>query len=140
MIGRRESGTYIFSHTHHEVKGLFFVVARKYVLDTYGEDAVAGMVDVMSERHRPAMREPLHSSWYVEEALQESLAAFQRVVARGDDHAFLSALEACTVDGVNRFFQLLIGLASPAFVLRKCPVLWRFVRRGPGRSEERRVG
>jgi hypothetical protein len=76
------------------------------------------------------MLEPLHSYWYAEEALQEALAAFQRVVARGDDREFLAALEACTVDGVNRFFQILIGLASPTFVLRKCPVLWRFVRHG----------
>ena len=128
-----DSGEYTAAaSTTHEVKGLFFVVARKYLLARYGVEAIAAMAEAMGTEHRGVLLEPLHSSWYPEEALQRSLEAFHSRVAGGDDAVFLAALEACALDGVNRFFQILLGLTSPAFVLRKCPVIWRFVRRGPG--------
>ena len=133
---RRPSGTFRLSgehpiQLHHEVKGLFFVVARKHLMDRYGVESIRAMAEVMSPKHREAMLQPMHSEWYAEEALQEALGAFHEVVARGRDEEVLTSLAACTVDGVNRFFQVLLGMASPSFLLRKCPVLWRFARRGP---------
>jgi hypothetical protein len=53
----------------------------------------------------------------------------------GSDAAFVRVMEEVTLDGVGRFFRLVLALASPSFVVRKVPVLWTRMRRGAGRVD-----
>jgi hypothetical protein len=115
-----------------EVKGLWFVVARRYIVDHHGPELLARMADHMSAPSRASLMEPLRSEWYPEACLQESLAAFYELVAQRDDKRMLAAMEDCTLQGINRFFELLLRLTAPVFVMKKTEVLWRYVRRGQG--------
>ncbi len=115
-----------------EVKGLWFVVARRYVVDRHGVELVERMAERMDPALRPALLEPLRSEWYPEACLQQSLAAFYEVVAGNDDKRMVAAMEDCTLQGINRFFELLLRMTAPSFVMKKSEVLWRYVRRGQG--------
>jgi hypothetical protein len=115
-----------------EVKGIWFVTARRYLESTQSADTVAAVVEAIPRTHRSAMAEPLTSRWYPEEAMQQSLHAVHRLVARGDKDKMLEIFEACTVLGVNHFFRIALRVTSTAFVVRMMPAMWDRLRRGPG--------
>lgn len=116
----------------HEVKGSFFVIARKLIREGYPERE-----EEFAKALRPEVRESyedaLASQWLPEEHLQEMLGALRSVVARGDHDRFEALLEESVQMGVHRFFTALLSLASARFVLRRIPVLWRLIRRGGSR-------
>ena len=115
-----------------EVKGLWFVVARRYIVDHHGPELLEKMAARLSVSCRASLMEPLRSEWYPEACLQENLNAFYDLVAQRDDKRMLSAMEDCTLQGINRFFEVLLRLTAPSFVMKKTEVLWRYVRRGQG--------
>jgi hypothetical protein len=115
-----------------EVKGLWFVVARRYILDRYGPELPGKMADLVAPELRSAILDPLRSAWYPEACLQESMRAFDELVTHGDRKRLVAHFEECTLNGVHRFFQALLRLTSPDFLLRKTPVLWNYVRRNQG--------
>jgi hypothetical protein len=115
-----------------EVKGLWFVVARRYLVDHHGVEAVLQMADAIEPAYRDSLLEPMRSDWYPEACLQQYLRAYFEIVARRDEKRMLAALEDCTLQGVNRFFEVLLRLTTPRFVMSQTPVLWRYVRRGQG--------
>lgn len=88
----------------------------------------------MQPAHRAALEEPIASTWYPEEALQDTLGALREGLSLGAD-AFMDAMDACTVIGTTRFFRALLRMATPLFVLRQVPSMWRVVRRGAGLVE-----
>ena len=104
--------------TESEVKGLWFVVARRYLVDRPYE-ARSSPVAVMAEpgrppRYREALPEPMRSAWYPEACLQEFMRAFDDLVTHGDKRRLIAAFEECTLAGVHRFFQALsCDLTSP---------------------------
>jgi hypothetical protein len=116
-----------------EVKGLWFVTARRYMLDAHGRDALAAVIEEIPPEHRSALVDPLASQWYPEETLQESLAAASRVMARGNRDKMLELLEGCSIVGVNHFFRIALRITTTAFALRMLPTTWSHMRRGPGR-------
>jgi hypothetical protein len=115
-----------------EVKGLWFAVARRYLVDRYHPDLPRRMAELMAPELRHAILDPMRSAWYPEACLQESLRAFDDLVTRGDRKRLIAALEECTLNGVHRFFQGLLRLTSPDFLLRRTPMLWSYVRRNQG--------
>ncbi len=118
--------------TRSEVKGLWFVVARRYLVDRVNPDLPFQMAELVAPELRPAILEPALSSWYPEACLQEFMRTFDQLVTRGDRKRLIAAFEECTLNGVHRFFQALLRLTSPDFLLRKTPVLWNYVRRYQG--------
>jgi hypothetical protein len=60
------------------------------------------------------------------------MRAFDQLVTRGDRKRLIAMFEECTLNGVHRFFQALLRLTSPDFLLRRTPVLWNYVRRNQG--------
>lgn len=127
--------------TRSEVKGLWFTTARRYVLDVHGRDVLAAVLEDIPAEHRLAMRSPLPSQWYPEETLQQSLAAANRVMARGSRERMLELLEECSIIGINHFFRIALRITTTTFALRMLPTTWTHMRRGPGRmSVELRAG
>ncbi len=116
-----------------EVKGLWFMTARRYVRDEHGEEALARYLAAVPEGIRDDVADPVVSKWYPEEHMRDALAAFHATVADGDDEAFSRAMERCAVLGVNWFVQMLLSVTTPAYLLRLMPATLRHARRGPVR-------
>jgi hypothetical protein len=116
-----------------EVKGLWFVIGKRYVLETYGVRVLEECRTLLGERHGAALADPLPSQWYPEETLQQMLAVLDLVIARGDPNAFVKIIESCSLLAVNHFFRTLLRLVPPATMLRKIPTMWTLIRRGAGR-------
>lgn len=114
-----------------EIKGAWFVAARAW-LDERGllESAAASLRPEV----RAVLLEAIPASWYPETTLQEAMSGVRPVIARTPEQ-FVDAMDGCTVIGTSRFFRAMLRLASPAFVLRQVPTMWRHIRRGEGRVE-----
>jgi hypothetical protein len=115
-----------------EVKGLWFVSARRWVVQELGDDALRAVLAELNGVAREALEAPLPSHWYPEEALQQGLDAARRVLANDDPDRMLSMLEAVTMIGINAFWRTALRVTSTEFALRALPVSWRHIRRGRG--------
>ncbi len=116
-----------------EVKGLWFTVGRRYLVERCGQAVFDECVERLGERHGPVLADALPSEWYPEETLQQTLAVLDVVVARGDQAAYVDMLEECSLLAVHHFFRALLRLVPPATMLRKVPTMWGLIRRGAGR-------
>ncbi len=76
-----------------EVKGLWFTVPKRYMLDAYGADALAMVITHMGEPHGAIFDSALSSEWYDEETLRRLLAACHAVLARNDDDEYVRIVE-----------------------------------------------
>lgn len=118
-----------------EVKGMYFVAARQYLLDAEGSPAVDRVVKLMPPTTADAMRDPEASRWYPEAALRDAFHAVHREVCRGDLARFHKMIEGSTSLGMQRFFRALLGISTPAFYLRNFPTVVGQLRRGPAKIE-----
>lgn len=119
-----------------EVKGVWFVSARAYLVQRFGDEGVRRVAEGMpTARYRGALVDPLPSSWYPEDALSEALDSMLVGAASGDELRFLGMMRDCTDIGINRFFKAVARLTSPAFMLRRVPTMWSHIRRGAGQVE-----
>jgi hypothetical protein len=114
------------------VKGLWFVSARRYALPKFGSAKMDEVVAYMPERYQVAMRAPLASEWYEEEALAHGMRAARDVLGDGTDAGLLTILEETTQEGINRFWRAALRVMSTELAVRMLPATWRHVRRGPG--------
>jgi hypothetical protein len=115
-----------------EVKGLWFVAARRWVVQDVGEDALRAVLAELHGVARDALQDPLPSHWYPEEALQQGLDAARRVLASDNADQMLDLLEQVTMIGINAFWRTALRVTSTEFALRALPVSWKHIRRGPG--------
>lgn len=122
-----------------EVKGVWFVTAKSYLLGQRGPEAVEWVAERLDPAFRNAMLEPLTSGWYPERALAQGLDGMREVLGAVDDEVFCRIMRECTEIGVNRFFRALLRSSSPEFVLRQIPTMWRHIRRGQGRVDVERA-
>ncbi len=115
-----------------QVKGVWFVTARRHLLEHHGETAFAAVVARMPDDDRHALIEPLVSTWYPERVFQCALEAVQQGLTFNDDARFLAFIEASTELGVNHFFRILLRIASPAYLMHRMPAAWSTHRRDNG--------
>lgn len=118
-----------------EVKGLWFTVPKRYILENHGADALAMVITHMGERHGAIFDSALSSEWYEEETLRRLLAACHEVLARNHDDEYVHVVEETSLVAIHHFFRALLRLVPPAAMLRKIPTMWNIMRRGPGRVE-----
>jgi len=109
-----------------EIKGAWFVAARAWLEE---RGALETAATALNGDVRHALLEPIPAAWYPEEVLQEAMRGVRTAVVPSSD-AFVDAMDGCTVIGTSRFFRALLRVASPAFVLRQVPTMWRQIRRG----------
>lgn len=115
-----------------EVKGIWFSSLRSYLSETRGPESIAKLVEALPGDHGAAVADPMVSAWYPEDTLSLTLEHTYEVIAGGDGEAFEALIRGVTVQGVGRFFRVLLHFTSPAFVVRKIPVVWSRLRRGAG--------
>ncbi len=123
-----------------EVKGIWFVTARRYILSEYGQEAFDRYAAAVPEHIRADVIDPVVSAWYPEEMLRDALTAFHAEVAAGDDDVFSQAMERCSVLGVHWFVQILVSVATPEYLLRLMPATLRILapRTGAGQRSDGR--
>jgi len=117
------------------VKGVWFVTARRHILEEHGATKLSDVASAMEEANRPALLEPMASTWYSETVFQDALRAVMQELAHHDVLAFSNFIEACTVLGVNTFFRVLLRITSPAFLMRQMPALGRQYRKNDWECE-----
>jgi hypothetical protein len=115
----------------YEVKGLWFVSASDWLTRVHGVEARQRVARHMGE-HGGLLQDAIASEWYPERALQDALAGLRAELAEGDPDRFVEVVRNMVGSGIGRFFRLMLQLGSASFVLRKVPVLWTRVQRGPG--------
>ncbi len=118
----------------YEVKGLWFESTRGYVLHTHGPEKLA-QLDRRMQQWQGVLLEPTSAQWYPEEALQRLLGVLRADLSDGSPGDFIHLLDEITVAGIGRFFRLALSVPSASFVLRKSPVFWRLLRRGPAEHD-----
>ena len=106
-----------------QVKGVWFVTAKRHVLESLGASTLHAIARAMNPDHQAILLEPLPSLWYPEEVLQDALQAVYHVHAQLDARVFSEFIEACTVLGVHSFFRVLLRISSPAYLLRQMPAI-----------------
>lgn len=116
-----------------EVKGAWFVTARRVILDQHGVGGLARVRASLGEDHAGSLAAPVASAWYPEAALQRALEAVNVDLCGGDPERLSAFVEACTVVGINRFLRAVLSLSSPAYVLAKMPTFWSRHRRNNGK-------
>jgi hypothetical protein len=116
-----------------EVRGIWFVTARRYMLEHGGAEWLDAMATRLDRSLRDALLAPDASVWYPERAMQQAVGAMHAVAAGGSDEVFLDVIEECTILGIDHFFRLLMRLGAPTLVLRKAPAMWAHIRRGAGK-------
>jgi hypothetical protein len=116
-----------------EVKGLWFTVGRRYVVENAGQEALNALIAHMGPAHGAILSSALPSEWYPEETLQRTLAAMNEVMARGNPASFVHTIEEASLLGIHHFFRALLRIVPPGMMLRKIPTMWNIMRRGPGR-------
>lgn len=117
----------------NEVKGVWFVSARRYLAETGQEDVARRMIERLDEPHRATFASPAPSDWYPEATLAETLRMLREETGAARDERFVALMQAITHVGINRFFRLVLSVSSADFVLRKIPVMWGHIRRGAGK-------
>jgi hypothetical protein len=99
-----------------EVKGAWFVTARRYVIQDHGDEVFARYWQAAPEASRDALREPVVSRWYPETVMRDALESFYREVSNRDAEKFSAAMERCAVLGVHWFVQVLVSVSTPRFI------------------------
>lgn len=123
-----------------EVKGAYFVVARRYVEQRFGADALEELIAEMPVADREVLDEPSSGAWYPERVLMSAQKAMFETVAYRDLDRYENAMAGCIELGVNTFFRVLLGISTPDFLLRQYPTLYSRVRRGASRVVVERSG
>ncbi|HEX8789517.1 MAG TPA: hypothetical protein VF765_01100 [Polyangiaceae bacterium] len=116
-----------------EVKGLWFTVGRRYVLEGFGQEALDAVVANMGPEHGGILSSALPSEWYEEETLRRMLVACNTVLAKENPDEFVHVTEEASLVAIHHFFRALLRLVPPGVMLRKIPTMWNIMRRGPGR-------
>ncbi len=112
-----------------EVKGAWFVAARAWLEERGRLESAAA---ALPPEVRVVLLEPIPAAWYPEQALQQAMNGVRTAVAMTPEQ-FVDAMDGCTVIGTSRFFRAMMRMASPAFVLRQVPTMWKHIRRGDAR-------
>jgi hypothetical protein len=114
------------------VKGVWFVTARRYIVEEEGEAALAAVAARMPAAERRVFGDALPSEWFPEPVFQRAMEAVQQELTGHDDARFLAFIEGSTELGVNTFFRVLLKIASPTFLMRQMPAAWGTHRRDGG--------
>jgi hypothetical protein len=118
-----------------EVKGLWFTIGRRYVLENFGQEALDAVTEYMGAEHGAIVTSALPSEWYPEETLQRTLVAYNAVLAQKNPAEFVRITEEASLLGIHHFFRALLRIVPPGMMLRKIPTMWSIMRRGSGHVE-----
>jgi hypothetical protein len=118
-----------------QAKGVWFVTARRQIASAHGDGAVERVATRMGDDHAHALLDPMTSAWYPEATFQRAMAAVSEETCEGDPDRFVEFIEACTVQGINRFLRVILSFTSAPYLLGKMPVFWARHRLNNGKLD-----
>ncbi|HET7189276.1 MAG TPA: hypothetical protein VFI52_14090 [Gemmatimonadaceae bacterium] len=113
-------------------RGVNFVLAREYVINTFGEALWARALARVSPELRRVWEQPLLTVSAYDFAAFKAVAAAVAVEAKADgDRAVAAMYEYIAERSLNTLYKVFFRLANPAFVIGNFPKLWsRFFTAG----------
>jgi hypothetical protein len=114
-----------------QVKGFAFETMRLHLTKEFGEEAWEALMDALPRQTQVVFREAEIAEWYAEAEMRRFIHVLYEQLAERDDERFKAIARGVALAGVNRFFRMILSLASARFVLRKVPVFWQRIRQGP---------
>ncbi len=114
-----------------QVKGLTFDTAARYFNENFGAARWEALLAALPPDTAELIRTAQINEWYPESELRKLIHQIYQQIAERDAERFLEIVRGLALTGISRFFRVVINFASGRFVLRKLPVFWRRLRRGP---------
>jgi hypothetical protein len=113
-------------------RGVNFVLAREYVVNTFGEALWARALARVSPEMRRVWEQPLLTVSAYDFAAFKAVAAAVAAEAKADgDRAVAAMYEYIAERSLNTLYKVFFRLANPAFVIGNFPKLWsRFFTAG----------
>ncbi len=113
-------------------RGVNFVLAREYVINTFGEAMWARALARVGPDVRRVWEQPLLTVSAYDFAAFKAVAAAVAVEAKSDgDRAVAAMYEYIAERSLNTLYKVFFRLANPAFVIGNFPKLWsRFFTAG----------
>ncbi|HET9012660.1 MAG TPA: hypothetical protein VFN38_12635 [Gemmatimonadaceae bacterium] len=113
-------------------RGVNFVLAREYVINTHGEAVWARALARVSPEERRVWEQPLLTvSSYDFGAFKAVTAAVAREINASGDRAVAAMYAYIAERSLNSFYKVFFRLANPSFVIGNFPKLWsRFFTAG----------
>lgn len=113
-------------------RGVNFVLAREYVISTFGEEVWARALARVSPEVRRVWEQPLLTVSAYDFAAFKAVAAAVGVETRADGERAVAAMyEFIAERSLNTLYKVFFRLANPAFVIGNFPKLWsRFFTAG----------
>ena len=115
-----------------EVKTLTFVTMRAVLPRRFDAEECARLYRGLSPETAALLRDAEPMGWAPERHMAELMAKIYRDLLASDDAAYLDFARDVASAGISRFMGVFLSLASPRFVLRNIPVVWRRLRRNAG--------
>ncbi|MCA9699947.1 MAG: hypothetical protein KC431_20650 [Myxococcales bacterium] len=116
-----------------QLKGLTFETARRHITAEFGAPVWESLMAALPRHTQALFKEANINDWYPESEMRRFIHVLHDKLAEGNDERFLEIARGLAMAGINRFFRMILNLASAGFVLRKVPVLWTRLRRGPAK-------
>lgn len=113
------------------VKGLTFDTASRYFAAEFGQDRWDALLAKLPPEIAQLVREADINEWYPEAELRRLMRLVYTELADRRADRFMELARGLALAGISRFFRVLMNFASGRFVLRKVPVIWKRLRRGP---------
>lgn len=113
-------------------RGVNFVLAREYVIATFGDALWARALARVAPEQRRVWEQPLLTVSAYDFAAFKAVAAAVAVEAKSDgDRAVAAMYEYIAERSLNTLYKVFFRLANPAFVIGNFPKLWsRFFTAG----------
>lgn len=118
-------------------RGVNFVLAREYVLNTYGEAVWERVLAGLDGEGRRVWTSPLTVGTYDFATFKAMIAVLAGVTRVRDDGALAAMYAYMAERSLNTLYKVFFRLANPAFVIGNFPKLWsRFFTAGEVRVPE----
>jgi hypothetical protein len=118
-------------YPEHETKGVWFIAAKTHLEEALPASRYDTLLASLPPAYREVVESPLASEWYPEDAAASLLQAWLAIGAEGDKQRFTEMIAQASEAGVGRFFRAIATIASPRFLLRRTPTIFKQMRRGP---------
>ena len=129
--GSFSSGGWAVLDDENQVKGFAFEVLRLHMIEQFGFPRLDEAMNALARHTREILDEPDINEWYSESEMRRILHVVHSELADRSDERYLELMRGVTTASINRFFRMILGLASGRFVLRNIPTFWKRLRRGP---------
>lgn len=104
---------------------------QAFLRETLPVERYEQMLAALVPDDRQTVTSPMPSAWYPESTAADFQRAWFDVGAGGDEPAFEHMIATASEQGVNRFFRALARVATPRFLIKQAPTIWKHLRRGP---------